>query len=157
MDRPSADRGAGDVAAALAVCEEAIALAPQDATLYANRSALYLKLGKAEAALADAEKVLTLRPEWARGYQRKGLVLLHLQQVAEAVLWLERGAALDPEDAALQRAVVAARARRDGLKVSFTLMCGHGKYGQLGEESMLDVRMGGQSVLARFKVPVQQE
>lgn len=141
----------GDVAAALAVCDEAIGVAPLDATLYANRSALYLKLGKAEAALADAEKVLALRPEWARGYQRKGLVLLHLQQAAEAVLWLERGAALDPDDAALQRAVAQARARRDGLSVSFTLVCGHARLGQLGAESMVDVKMGGQSVLARFK------
>ena len=139
------------MAAALAVCDEAISIASLDATLYANRSALHLKLGKADAALADAEKVLSLRPDWARGYQRKGLVLLHLHQPAEAVLWLERGAALDPNDAALQRAVVHARARRDGLNVSFTLVCGHGKAGQLGPESMIDVKMGGQSVLARFK------
>ena len=47
----------GDIAAALATCEEAITLSPTDATLYANRSALQLKLGKVDAALADAEKV----------------------------------------------------------------------------------------------------
>lgn len=65
--------------------------------------------------------------------------------------WLERGAALDPQDAVLQRAVVHARVRRDGLSVSFTLVCGNANYGQLGPEFLPDVKMGGQSVLARFK------
>ena len=50
--------------------------------MYSNRSACYLKLGRAHAssALLDAEKCTTLRPEWAKGWGRKGMALSELHQ-----------------------------------------------------------------------------
>ena len=40
-----------------------------------NRSAAFLKLGKARQALADADVAVTLRPDWEKGHFRRGAAL----------------------------------------------------------------------------------
>jgi stress-induced-phosphoprotein 1 len=47
---------------------EAIKEAPEDHTLYANRSASFHNLNKYEEALKDGEKCVELQSDWPKGY-----------------------------------------------------------------------------------------
>jgi len=54
---------------------KAIALTPEDYTLYNNRSQCYLKLGEYQRALQEAEKALELKPDSVKAYIRKAMSL----------------------------------------------------------------------------------
>jgi hypothetical protein len=45
---------------------------PLDATLYANMSLCWLRMGEGEHALADARKCKTMRPGWSKAWYREG-------------------------------------------------------------------------------------
>ena len=49
-------REAGDYEAAVVICSEAIALAPNSAAYYRNRAQAHSRLGREDLALADAER-----------------------------------------------------------------------------------------------------
>ncbi len=49
---------------------QAIAGAPKNFTLYANRSAAYLAIFARQEAYNDAVKATALRPDWPKGYFR---------------------------------------------------------------------------------------
>ncbi len=50
--------------------DEAIAGAPQDASLAGNRSAANLALGLYQEALADAQQAIALDAAWPKGHYR---------------------------------------------------------------------------------------
>eukprot|EP01087_Luapelamoeba_hula_P000564 TRINITY_DN10424_c0_g1_i1.p1 TRINITY_DN10424_c0_g1~~TRINITY_DN10424_c0_g1_i1.p1 ORF type:complete len:407 (-),score=49.56 TRINITY_DN10424_c0_g1_i1:41-1261(-) len=55
---------------------------PTSHTLFANRAAAYIKVGKFQSACTDAVQCISLRPDWAKGYFRhaqalKGLSCAH--------------------------------------------------------------------------------
>ena len=52
--------------AALKNYSEAIALDPEDALVYSNRSAVFCGLSRFDQALDDAEVAIKLRPNWAK-------------------------------------------------------------------------------------------
>jgi hypothetical protein len=56
---------------------------PHDATLFANRSICWLRLGDAEHALFDAQHCKRVRPRWSKAWYREGaaLSLLKVQQL----------------------------------------------------------------------------
>jgi len=64
---------------------EAIALDADNAALYSNRSAAYLRLHKHAEALGDAEKCVKLKPEWEKGHFRAGSALEAMGDLAAAL------------------------------------------------------------------------
>jgi len=69
---------------AIQLYSKAIALEPQNHTLYSNRSAAYKSSGQFEDALNDADKCIELQPQWAKGYVRKGTVLAQQDKLDDA-------------------------------------------------------------------------
>ena len=51
---------------ALSCYKEALALQPSNAVLYANISAIHLRLGQFNEALGHAETAVSLSPHWAK-------------------------------------------------------------------------------------------
>jgi stress-induced-phosphoprotein 1 len=94
---------------------QAIAGAPEDHTLYGNRSAAYLALVQYEEAAWDARKAAALAPDWPKACYRLGCALLGLSQWAEADAVLQRGLSLDPAnpDMAAKQGEAAQRARAE--------------------------------------------
>ena len=60
---------------AAAAYTKAIKLDQENAVLYSNRSAAFLKLGKVAKAIEDADECIVLKPDWEKGYFRKGQAL----------------------------------------------------------------------------------
>lgn len=58
------------VAEAIRLYTQAIAGAPKDAELLANRSIAHLSANNREEALQDAVDALKLRPDWAKAHYR---------------------------------------------------------------------------------------
>ena len=58
------------VAEAIRLYTQAIAGAPKDAELLANRSIAHLSADNREEALQDAVDALKLRPDWAKAHYR---------------------------------------------------------------------------------------
>lgn len=92
-------------AAAAEMYSRAIALDPDNAVYFSNRSAAYLAMGDARGkALRDAERCIELRPEWWKGYSRKGAAEHALLRFDAARATYNRGLELDPDNASLLQA-----------------------------------------------------
>lgn len=61
------------LAEAVKLYSQAIAGAPKDASLFANRSAAYLMIGAKQEAHNDAAKTTKLKPDWPKGFFRYSL------------------------------------------------------------------------------------
>eukprot|EP00764_Aduncisulcus_paluster_P012658 gnl/Carplike_NY0171/573_a781_3384.p1 GENE.gnl/Carplike_NY0171/573_a781_3384~~gnl/Carplike_NY0171/573_a781_3384.p1 ORF type:complete len:241 (-),score=95.29 gnl/Carplike_NY0171/573_a781_3384:85-807(-) len=83
------------------VFNEAIALAPEDSKLYANRCAVFTAAARFDEAVSDADKVIELEPDWVRGYSRKGNALLRSGKLEEASALYEEASAKFPEDSSI--------------------------------------------------------
>ena len=81
---------------AVQMYSQALAGAPKDAALYANRSAAYLSLGLYEQAAWDGRKAAALRPGWAKAHYRLGCALLALSSWGAAAAALQRALELEP-------------------------------------------------------------
>jgi len=66
----------------------AVLLAPEDFTLYSNRSNVFMKMGNYEAALKDADQVTSLRPDWPKGHFRRADALRSLGRYDDALIAL---------------------------------------------------------------------
>ena len=77
---------------------------PQKYTIYSNRSAAYLKIGKCSAALKDAETCITLKDDFARGWLRKGQAHEVMFQWRDAVEAYRFGLKIDPTNTVLKQA-----------------------------------------------------
>lgn len=64
------------LAEAVKLYSQAIAGAPENAALFANRSAAYLMLAANQEAFNDAVKATTLQPAWPKGFFRHVLSIL---------------------------------------------------------------------------------
>jgi tetratricopeptide (TPR) repeat protein len=79
--------------------------------IYSNRSAVYLKLKRAEESLQDANKALELDPNWPKGFTRKGDALYALKKFTESYNAYNTGLRLAPSDATLkEKTEIAMRA-----------------------------------------------
>jgi tetratricopeptide (TPR) repeat protein len=80
---------------------EAISLNPQSQTLYSNRSAALLSLGRLPLALNDAKRAVELDPKWAKGYRRKASVLDAMKRFREALVVYEEAIEITRADESL--------------------------------------------------------
>ena len=77
---------------------QAIAGCETDASLFSNRSAAYLALGRLEEALWDAQScVLLSNKAWAKGFYRLGNAHMAMGKCALAADAFRKGAALAPD------------------------------------------------------------
>ena len=127
------------------VCEEALAVAPDDPALYSQLATLKQMTGDLTGAEAAARRELELVPSDSEGWSELGIILEHQRRLEEASVAFRRAIQLDPQDmgarlnlaqsqAALGRREEAVRECRQALAVrphSFpTLLC----LGQLLEQ-----------------------
>jgi len=107
---------AKDFSGALNHCDRCVALEPDEATHYANRSLAKLRLGDARGAEADARHSVSLRPGWGRAHYRLGCALAAVggaPAMADALAALEQSLALEPESSATRHAWAEAKAKQE--------------------------------------------
>ena len=98
---------------------QAIALDPNSAIYFSNRSAAYAAMDRWREALDDANEATMLQPKWVKGYIRKGGALTHMGQHEEARKAYLKATQLEPHNqqvaALLRQAEEAVRkAAEDG-------------------------------------------
>jgi tetratricopeptide (TPR) repeat protein len=91
----------GDLAAAGEAFDQALAIAPRDATLWVEIGRLRYVSGESMLAIAAADHALTLDPENPRALEFKGQLVRDSQGLAAALPWFERGLRRQPRDIAL--------------------------------------------------------
>lgn len=96
---------------AIACYSRAIELAPNNVTLFSNRSAAYTQLGQYHSALLDAERCITLQRGWVKGHFRRGKALLGLHSFEEAVISLKEALNCDTGSKEIQEALRSAVAK----------------------------------------------
>jgi len=90
---------AEDDAKTLADLNEAVRLAPDDATAWRARGLHYAGLNEHEKALADLDKALELDPDHAITYGVKAAVLVEMEKYDEALVVLDKLEELNPDSA----------------------------------------------------------
>jgi len=85
--------------AALASCDQAIALKPDDAEAYKNRGNALLALKQHDAAIQSYDRAILLRPDYADAHFNRGNVLNLIEQHEAAIQSFDRAIALNPGDA----------------------------------------------------------
>lgn len=101
---------AGDLDLALEKYSAAIKAFSTDATFYANRAAVYLRLDRAQDAVEDCRKAVSLDPEYTKAYRRMGSAYMALGQAQDAIdLAYEPALAIDPDSELTLNALAAAR------------------------------------------------
>mmetsp|Transcript_48152 Transcript_48152/g.112614 ORF Transcript_48152/g.112614 Transcript_48152/m.112614 type:complete len:204 (-) Transcript_48152:79-690(-) len=96
----------GNYEEAVGEYSKAITKDSKDHTLFSNRSAAYVSLGKYREALADATSCVKLKPDWPKAYARKGKAEYELGLLTEAKNSYMAGLLQDPSSEFL----------RDGLR-----------------------------------------
>lgn len=100
---------ASDFMQATMLYTAALELDPTAATVWANRSQCWLKLGDHDKALADAVKVTEIDPSNAKGWFRKGMSLHAMKRFAEAIPALAEAEKLDPKNKQIPDAIKMAQ------------------------------------------------
>ena len=83
---------------ALAACEKALQLDPQNATFYALRARTLLARREYDRAIVENEKAIELNPTFAAAYCGLGDSLAYEGRYEEAIGYFERSVALSPND-----------------------------------------------------------
>ncbi|CAL4898066.1 unnamed protein product [Urochloa decumbens] len=103
----------GDYLAATHLYDMAMHKDPLDATLYANRSLCWLRLGDGARALSDAQQCKMMRPRWSKAWYREGAALRLLKNYNGAASLFMEALKLDPANdeikTALREAIEATR------------------------------------------------
>lgn len=94
----------GDFAGAIALFDQAIAAAPDDKSLYSNRSLANLKTRKFAAAVSDAQQCINLDPSWVKGYIRLGNAYRLSGQLDKAIKAYQDGSKVDPNNSTCSQA-----------------------------------------------------
>ena len=93
----------------------AIAADERDAALFANRSATYLALDRAQDALVDAAKAVELDRQWPKGYYRMGCALAAMERWGAASQALDEGLKLAPDSKDMQLKARQAKQKAEEL------------------------------------------
>ena len=83
----------------------ALDLAPADAVLYSNRSAVHAKMGAWQKALEDGRWAVTLHPKWAKAHARCAIALDGMADVEGAICAYEEALRIEPTNAEFQSAL----------------------------------------------------
>uniref|UniRef100_A0ACD5TFW0 Uncharacterized protein n=1 Tax=Avena sativa TaxID=4498 RepID=A0ACD5TFW0_AVESA len=94
-----------DYLAAVGSYSVAMALDPDDATLYSNRSACWLLMGDGDRALVDANQCRKMRPDWPKACYRQGAALMLLKDYKGACECFLDGLKLDPANTEIEDAL----------------------------------------------------
>ncbi|CAM0955253.1 unnamed protein product [Alopecurus aequalis] len=107
-----------DYSAAIGNYTVAMALDPDDATLYSNRSVCWLLVGEAVKALADANQCRKLWPDWPKACYRQGAAVMLLKDYKSACDHFLDGLKLDPANTEME----------DALRNAYDAMAGVSKH-----------------------------
>ena len=88
--------------------------------LYSNRSAAHAGAKQFKEALADAERCVAADPCWAKGYYRLGAAREGLLRFEDAHAAYAKGAALEPADPLLNKAIVDLAGMMEELRLTQT-------------------------------------
>lgn len=95
-------------------------LAPEEHTIYGNRSAARCSMGKLDLALEDAEVCIAKKRNWAKGFFRKGQALMHLKRHGEAYQAFKKAVQLEPTNKSaaehMKKAETAAKEQGQNLQ-----------------------------------------
>lgn len=114
---------------------KAIALDPNNAAYYSNRSGAWSSKGNHESALSDANKCLGQDSKFIKGYARKGKALFDLNRWDEAEAAYKDGLQVDPANDGCKRGmadVASARERRSSAGARSSASGGGGLFAGLG-------------------------
>ncbi|KAF7008475.1 hypothetical protein CFC21_023219 [Triticum aestivum] len=89
-----------------------------DASIYANKSLCWLRLGVGDEALSDAQACIRLWPDWGKGYYRQGEAFRFLQDYASAYTAFVKASELDPQNPKIANALRDLLERTKGASVS---------------------------------------
>ncbi|KAF7035108.1 hypothetical protein CFC21_046029 [Triticum aestivum] len=89
-----------------------------DASIYANKSLCWLRLGVGDEALSDAQACIRLWPDWGKGYYRQGEAFRFLQDYASAYAAFVKASELDPQNPKIANALRDLLERTKGASVS---------------------------------------
>ncbi|XP_051210348.2 uncharacterized protein [Lolium perenne] len=95
-----------------------IALDPDDAIAFSNRSACWLLMGDGGKALSDADECRKRRPDWPKACYRQGSALMLLKDYKRAYERFSDGLEMDPENAEMEDAQrKASEALQESIRV----------------------------------------
>lgn len=103
---------AGNFDAAIEAFTAAIAVDPENAVLFSNRSAALASAKRWTEAIEDARKTTQLRPDWGKGWSRLGAALQGSGDLNGAIEAFRSGLAVDPSNAQLQKSLESAESAR---------------------------------------------
>ncbi|KAL6847063.1 hypothetical protein ACP4OV_022916 [Aristida adscensionis] len=95
----------GEYLAAIYFYGLAVDMHPLDATLFANLSLCWLRLGEGERALLDARQCKMIRPRWSKAWYREGAALRMLKRYKGAVDAFGEALKLDPASEEIEKAL----------------------------------------------------
>lgn len=102
---------AGQYAGVVAVCTQALELAPMEPALLLERACAWIALWRPDQAYADLHEVLLVEPTCVRAYRVLGQLLLQGGKLAGARDAFRRALSLDPQDEAARAALEALESR----------------------------------------------
>jgi tetratricopeptide (TPR) repeat protein len=94
LDRGIARYNQGDLPAAIADFDQAVALAPQYATAYYNRGLARKDVGDLPASIADFDRAIALNPRFAGAHNNRGIARYDLGDLPAAIADYDRAIAL---------------------------------------------------------------
>uniref|UniRef100_A0A915CPM2 Tetratricopeptide repeat protein n=1 Tax=Ditylenchus dipsaci TaxID=166011 RepID=A0A915CPM2_9BILA len=96
IEKASSTYALGNLESALSIYDNLISIDSTNNVLFANRSAILLKLERVEEAVKEADKAILLKPEWSKAHFRKAEALKRCGQIDEALLCFAKALQLSP-------------------------------------------------------------
>lgn len=103
----------GKNAEAIEACETALRLQPDNADAHASLAAGLWNTGRADESIVHNRRALQLNPDLPNPRFNLGMSLLALGRLDEAIMHLEYAVRLNPRNETAQKALAAARRKRD--------------------------------------------